>query len=112
MVHILGDAYPILTDPCLGLSAEYPWAMTFATTAVLLTFTLEWSLRKWIRHSNQASLAAFAGDAESTFGKDEEMETVKAADLAERTETLENVVIAYTFEAGIMFHSALATHSL
>ena len=24
-VHVLGDAYPILMDPSLGLSTEYPW---------------------------------------------------------------------------------------
>lgn len=24
-VHVLGDAFPILTDPCLGLSTTYPW---------------------------------------------------------------------------------------
>lgn len=75
--------------------------MTFATAAVLFTFTLEWTLRKWIKHSHQATVAAIS----TTVGKDEEMETFKAAELAERTETLENVVIAYTFEAGIIFHS-------
>ena len=40
-VHVLGDAFPILTDPCLGLSTTYPWACTFAGTAVLIIFTLE-----------------------------------------------------------------------
>ena len=40
-VHVLGDAFPILTDPCLGLSSTYPWACAFAGTAVLLIFTLE-----------------------------------------------------------------------
>jgi len=49
-VHVLGDAYPILTDPCLGLSGNYPWAMTFATAAALLTFTLEWSLHRRLRN--------------------------------------------------------------
>ena len=24
-VHVLGDAVPILSDPCLGLSSDYPW---------------------------------------------------------------------------------------
>ncbi|KAK9794638.1 hypothetical protein WJX73_005364 [Symbiochloris irregularis] len=45
-VHVLGDAYPVLTDPCLGLSSDYPWAMTLATAATLITFTLEWTLHK------------------------------------------------------------------
>ena len=80
--------------------------MTIGTAAVLLTFTLEWSLRKWIKHMNQATLAAVASNDSTIHGKDEEMETVRAADLAERAEALENVVIAYTFEAGIIFHSA------
>ena len=82
--------------------------MTFATASVLFTFTLEWSLRKWIRHSNQKTLAAAASAACSTVGKDEEMDIANAADLAEQAETLENVVIAYTFEAGIIFHSTLS----
>lgn len=80
--------------------------MTFATAAVLFTFTLEWSLRKWIKHSNGATQAAIADASGTILAKDEEMEANKAVDLVERAETLENVVIAYTFEAGIIFHSA------
>ena len=105
-VHILGDAYPILTDPCLGLSGEYPWAMTIATAASLLTFTLEHILRRVIRRSNQQSLNAQLPDTESVCSsKDEEAAAMVASDAAERAETLEHVVVAITFEAGIVFHS-------
>ena len=34
-----------------------------------------------------------------------EANATEAADLAEHAEALENMVIAYTFEAGIIFHS-------
>lgn len=34
-VHILGDAYPILLNPCLGLSTEYPWCAPAGKFAVL-----------------------------------------------------------------------------
>ena len=27
-VHVLGDAVPVLSDPCLGLSSNYPWVRT------------------------------------------------------------------------------------
>ena len=35
-VHVLGDAVPILSDPCLGLSSEYPWVRSCAVHALLL----------------------------------------------------------------------------
>ena len=82
--------------------------MTFATAATLMTFTLEWSLRRWIRTSHRLSLATAPGAGcvgAALSPKNEEENALKAADLAERAETMENMVIAYTFEAGIIFHS-------
>jgi hypothetical protein len=111
-VHVLADAYPILTDPCLGLSTEYPWAMTIATAASLFTFTLEWVLHKTFRrrliedernihdvkrHDAEAPLPALSAGP----GDD----VLEAADHKARLKALQNVVISYTFEAGIIFHS-------
>ncbi|KAL0038478.1 hypothetical protein WJX77_007782 [Trebouxia sp. C0004] len=55
-VHVLGDAFPILTDPCLART-------------------------------------------------DSNDDVAKAADRKVRLKALQNVVISYTFEAGIIFHS-------
>ena len=48
-VHVLGDAASILTDPCLGLSTDFPWAFVFATFATLFTFCLEYFLQRYFR---------------------------------------------------------------
>lgn len=37
-----------LTNPCLGLSQEYPWAYVFAGAFALFTLTLEMALRGFI----------------------------------------------------------------
>ena len=119
-VHVLADAYPILTDPCLGLSSEYPWAKSIATAGSLLTFTLEWVLHKTFQrrlfpqdervvHADkspnaEAPLPAlFAGSTD---------ETVQVADRKARLKTLQNVVVSYTFETGIIFHSRSRCTSL
>ena len=39
-VHVLGDAVPVLTDPCLGLSSNYPWVSTTASFDLLLAICL------------------------------------------------------------------------
>ena len=102
-VHVLGDAFPILTDPCLGLSGEYPWAMTFATAASLITFTLEWCLGRLFFHKlaqieaqNAAQASKPVSDAEAATQEEEATSRVKI---------LQNTVISYTFECGIIFHS-------
>ena len=46
---MLGDAASILTDPCLGLSTDFPWAFVFATFATLFTFCLEYFLQRYFR---------------------------------------------------------------
>ncbi|KAL0034701.1 hypothetical protein WJX77_003183 [Trebouxia sp. C0004] len=55
-VHVLGDAFPILTDPCLARA-------------------------------------------------DSNDDVAKAADRKVRLKAIQNIVISYTFEAGIIFHS-------
>jgi len=110
-VHVLGDAYPILTDACLGLSTKYPWAMTIATAASLFTFTLEWVLhrifhRRLVLQDESNSRAVKPPDAEApALSSGPADDVVKAADLKVRLKTLQHVVISYTFEAGIIFHS-------
>lgn len=109
-VHVLGDAYPILTDPCLGLSGEYPWAMTFAGLASLVAFTLEWVLHKSF-HRKLKVLHAPNGafqDAEastSSVNSGNDILPVTMAEQQTRLRALHNVVISYTFEVGIIFHS-------
>lgn len=114
-VHVLADAYPILTDPCLGLSSEYPWAMTIATAASLMAFTLEWVLHKTfhkrmnVLHTHNGELRQ-AGDPEPTrdISKLEAALPTTTPEQRMRLKTLHNAVISYTFEIGIIFHSKTA----
>ena len=48
-VHILPDAADDMANPCLGLSATYPWAYAIAGAAALLTFMAEYFLKQIIR---------------------------------------------------------------
>ena len=48
-VHILPDAAGDLSNPCLGLSTEFPWAFVFAGSSLLFTFMGEYFLRLFIR---------------------------------------------------------------
>ena len=100
---MLGDAYPLLTDPCLGLAGNYPWAMTFATAASLVTFTLEWCLGRLFFHKlaqieaqNASQASKEVSDAEAATQEEEAKSRVKV---------LQMTVISYTFECGIIFHS-------
>ncbi|DBA87606.1 TPA: hypothetical protein ACH3X1_004629 [Trebouxia sp. C0004] len=112
-VHVLGDAFPILTDPCLGLSTTYPWAMTIATAASLFTFNLEWILHKTfhqrlMRDAESSVKAVERFDAEAPLPAaraDSNDDVAKAADRKVRLKAIQNIVISYTFEAGIIFHS-------
>ncbi|KAK9812115.1 hypothetical protein WJX73_008188 [Symbiochloris irregularis] len=118
-VHVLGDAYPILTDPCLGLSTDYPWAMTFATASTLFTFTLEWTLHKhFVKRLNRPQRSASTlENGEQSNGtleqKDATLEDGMPKDLLAtkgnhdpgRVKVILNTVHSYTFEIGIIFHS-------
>lgn len=74
--------------------------MTIATAASLSTFTLEHIIRRFIKRTHQQTLDTINKE-NMCNAKDEEAATVSAADETERAETLENVVVAYTFETGI-----------
>lgn len=109
-VHVLEDAFPILTDPCLGLSTTYPWAMTIATAASLFTFNLEWVLHKTfqqrlLRDTDTSAHDFKSPDPEAPSQASPTEDLTKAADRKIRLKALQNVVISYTFEAGIIFHS-------
>ena len=107
-VHVLADAYPILTDPCLGLSSDYPWAMAIATAATLATFTLEWVLHKTLHR--RLSLKAEREDVKAT-DHEAQLSDVAAVDPEKleyrrhRLVAMKNTVMSYTFEIGIIFHS-------
>ena len=53
--QVLPDAVTALTNPCLELSGEYPWAYVFAGTFALITLTLEMALRGYIFKCVQGS---------------------------------------------------------
>jgi hypothetical protein len=99
-VHVLGDAFPLLTDPCLGLSSTYPWACAFAGLAVLLTFTLEFGLNRafqaWAAREVAASRAAAAENDDSEAAKQEAEKSLQRR---------RYIAASITFEAGIIFHS-------
>ena len=66
------DAQTVLSDPCLGLSSNYPWPYMFATVATLLIFFIEFMLKKFYNwRTNHIAAAA----AEQQPGKE-----VEAAD--------------------------------
>lgn len=96
-MHVLGDAFPLLMDPCLGLSTTYPWACAFAGLAVLFTFTLEFSLNRifqiWAAREVANSAAA---DADSEAAK---------MDAEKSLQRRRYIAASITFEAGICFHS-------
>ena len=103
-VHVLADALPILQDPCLGLSTEYPWAMTIATAATLGTFTLEWVLHKTFRRR------LLAQDEHENTKHDPEVQASPpnsgVIDAREsKIRALRVMVMSYTYEIGIIFHS-------
>lgn len=54
-VHILPDAADDMSNPCLGLSATYPWAYVIAGAASLLTFMAEYFLKQIIRRYRSSS---------------------------------------------------------
>lgn len=101
-VHVLGDAIPLLSDPCLGLSTTYPWALVFASFSAMLAFTLEWSLNQYFTGklgSTESTSDIAAASVELGVGSEE---------LSEKQRTkrrLEYTVISTTFEAGVIFHS-------
>lgn len=97
-VHVLGDAIPLLSDPCLGLSTEYPWALVFASFSSMLAFTFEWSLSQLFRRQSHRTGSA-SEVIELGMGSDEVDEKEKA------TRRMEYAVISTTFEAGVIFHS-------
>ncbi|KAL3135230.1 low-affinity Zn(2+) transporter zrt2 [Trebouxia sp. C0009 RCD-2024] len=108
-VHVLADAFPILAHPCLGLSTEYPWAMTFATAAVLPTFTLEWLLhtsfcRRLLLEDQHEAATYSDPEAQPATPSSVTATNAKVADRQGRIQLLENVVRSYIFEAGIIFH--------
>ncbi len=111
-VHVLGDAFPILTDPCLGWSTTYPWAMTIATAASLVTFTLEWVLHKTLhqrlmRNAERNPQVTKQPDAEAPMPENTG-DLAQATDHNTRLKTMKSTVVSYTFEAGIIFHSMSA----
>lgn len=111
-VHVLGDAIPLLSDPCLGLSTTYPWALVFASFSSMLAFTLEWSLNQYFTHKLGMPKIDSTTDAIDFAEPDSSIEVAElgldAGDLSEKQKAkrrLEYTVISTTFEAGVIFHS-------
>ena len=80
--------------------------MTIATSAILATFMLEWFLHKTLhrRLLQEANVV----DTESQLAVASSVpspSSAKSAETRSRLNMMENVVISYTFEAGIIFHS-------
>ena len=84
--------------------------MTIATAASLFTFNLEWVLHKTfkqrlLRDTNNSAHGGKSPDPEAPLQASPSDDLVKAADRKIRLKALQNVVVSYTFEAGIIFHS-------
>ncbi len=101
-VHVLGDAIPLLSDPCLGLSVTYPWALVFASFSSMLAFTLEWNLNQYFTAklgTSESNSGVIATSVE--LGLDPE----EISEKQREKRRLEYTVISTTFEAGVIFHS-------
>lgn len=86
-VHVLPDAADTLSNPCLHFSTSFPWANAVALFAALLTFIGENTIRGIIARALQRKVDLT------------EPEDSKEARVANWK------VVAYTLEAGIIFHS-------
>ena len=86
--------------------------MTFATAAVLATFTLEWLLqtsfrRRLLLEDLDEREAATESDPEAQPATPSSViaTNTEVVDRKGRVQLMESVVTSYTFEAGIIFHS-------
>lgn len=86
--------------------------MTIATAGSLFTFNLEWILHKTFhqrltRDAEDGVKAVESLDAEAPLpaAKTDSNDLAKLADHKVRLRAIQNVVVSYTFEAGIIFHS-------
>ena len=110
-VHVLGDAIPLLSDPCLGLSTVYPWALVFASFSSMLAFTLEWSLGKYFTRKlhlpSPKESDALHIDGPAAHGDVMELGLGSEAvdEKQKEMRRLQYTVISTTFEAGVIFHS-------
>lgn len=103
LIHILPDASGDLTNPCLKLSTEYPWAFAFAGIALLLTFLMEYSVGTFLRYR-------FGGSAHIKDGAHPEAVDLEAGsevhqEKQEALRVLNATVASYTLEAGVILHS-------
>jgi len=123
--HILGDAVEGLSSECLGWP-DFPWAMTVATFAALITFTFEWHLHKYFTSAFLTHSAPVEGTVshrhdDVAAGHDvvvvapaqisstkSELADEKAAELQRITYSVQSC----TLELGIVFHSIFIGISL
>jgi len=111
-VHVLGDAASILTDPCLGLSTDFPWAFVFATFATLLTFCLEYFLQRYFRARlglPQIAGASFSADTRKPLTpclqySARSPTALRQPPLAARACLLRVSSFCRTLHAGVAFH--------
>lgn len=89
--------------------------MTIATAAILATFMLEWLLhktfhRRLILEAEREDAAVVDPEAQLAVASTAPSPSfIKSAEIRSRLTVMENVVISYTFEAGIIFHSKPST---
>ena len=84
--------------------------MTIATAASLATFTLEWVLHKTFHQRlmrNAEGQAVKQPDAEAPM-PEATGDLARTTDRNTRLKTMKSIVVSYTFEAGIIFHSKSA----
>mmetsp|Transcript_6161 Transcript_6161/g.17686 ORF Transcript_6161/g.17686 Transcript_6161/m.17686 type:complete len:335 (-) Transcript_6161:2519-3523(-) len=103
LIHILPDAAGDLSNPCLRLSTEYPWAFAIAGMVLMMTFAMEYCIGTYLRHR-------YGGSAPITHGAHAEASDIEAIkhDDPEKVEArrlLNATVASYTLEAGVILHS-------
>ena len=84
--------------------------MTIATAASLATFNLEWVLHKTFHQRlmrNAEGQAMKQPDAEAPM-PEATGDLARTTDRNTRLKTMKSIVVSYTFEAGIIFHSKSA----
>ena len=86
--------------------------MTIATAASLVTFTLEWVLHKAfnqrLMRNAESPQAVKQPDVEAPM-PETTGDLARATDCNTKLKTMKSIVVSYTFEAGIIFHSKCLT---
>lgn len=108
LVHVLPDAMTVSQNRCLGLSQTFPWVFVITLHATIFTFMGEHILKRWMSHvwrktHKLAITETPTGDKDSLVLA--EKGGMTKIEMEEGLHLQNLRVVAYTLEAGVIFHS-------